>query len=154
VTLAVVLFAVWMLWSGHTEPLIVGFGVASCIAVPALLARLRVLDDESVPLRHALPGLRYAPWILWEIVKANLDVARRIVDPRLPISPRVIRVRMSQRTELGRVVYANSITLTPGTISMELEGDEIVVHALTREAAEGLAEGAMDRRVCRFEGRE
>jgi multicomponent Na+:H+ antiporter subunit E len=64
----------------------------------------------------------------------------------------VIRVKAGQRRDLGRVIYANSITLTPGTVSIDVEGDEILVHALTREAAEGLRSGVMDRKVCEFEG--
>ena len=82
-----------------------------------------------------------------------MDVAKRILSPRLPISPRVIRVKAGQQSDLARVIYANSITLTPGTVSLSLEGDEIEVHALTREAAEELESGKMDRRVTRTEGR-
>ena len=88
-----------------------------------------------------------------EIVKANIAVALRIVSPRLPIRPRVIRVRAGQRTDIGRVIYANSITLTPGTVTVDTEGDHITVHALTPEAAEGVLSGEMDRRVTRVEGR-
>lgn len=67
------------------------------------------------------------------------------------ISPTVVKVRASQATEVGRVIYANSITLTPGTISLELADDTIIVHALTREGAESLKGGDMDRRVTRLE---
>jgi multicomponent Na+:H+ antiporter subunit E len=65
----------------------------------------------------------------------------------------LIRVKTSQRRDAGRVIYANCITLTPGTVSIDVTGDEIVVHALTREAARDLASGEMDRRVTRYEGR-
>jgi multicomponent Na+:H+ antiporter subunit E len=114
--------------------------------------RMRVVDREGAPIEPSLRALVYLPWLLWQIAKANLDVARRILDPRLPIDPRVIRVRASQRRDLARVIYANSITLTPGTVSIDVAGDRITVHALTREAAEGLATGEMDRRVSRVEG--
>jgi multicomponent Na+:H+ antiporter subunit E len=101
-----------------------------------------------LPLR----ALLYIPWLILEVVKSNIDVARRILDPRLPISPRVIEVQASQRRDIGRVIYANSITLTPGTVSIDTDGDRITVHALTEEAAAGLLTGEMDRRVTRFEG--
>jgi multicomponent Na+:H+ antiporter subunit E len=81
-----------------------------------------------------------------------VDVARRILDPKLPISPRLIKVKATQKRDLGRVIYANSITLTPGTVSVKMDGDEITVHALTREAAEGVETGAMDAKVTRLEG--
>ncbi|MFQ5844992.1 MAG: Na+/H+ antiporter subunit E [Planctomycetota bacterium] len=149
--LGLVLFAVWVLWSGHLEPSLLILGLVSCGVVVALTRRMELAEPER------LPGLwwrmvLYAPWLVAAIARANVDVARRILHPRLPIGPRVVRVRAGQRTDLGRVLYANSITLTPGTVSIDMEGDEITVHALTREAAEGLQSGAMDRRVTRMEG--
>jgi multicomponent Na+:H+ antiporter subunit E len=85
-------------------------------------------------------------------VLANLDVARRILTPALPIAPTVIKVKASQKSELGQVIYANSITLTPGTVSLMVEEDGIIVHALSLEAAAELAAGDMDRRVTGMEG--
>ncbi len=102
---------------------------------------------------HLLPRLLlYAPWLVWEVVKANIDVARRILTPSLPISPRMIKVKAGQQSDLGRVIYANSITLTPGTVSVDVEDDTILVHALTKEAADGVETGEMDRKVTRLEG--
>lgn len=82
---------------------------------------------------------------------ANIDVARRILNPKLPIAPMMIRVKASQKGDLARVIFANSITLTPGTVSVDMQGDEIAVHALTPEAAEFDETGEMDRRVSRLE---
>ena len=78
-------------------------------------------------------------------------MARRILDPRLPIDPRVVRVRALQQRHAARVLFANSITLTPGTVSIDVEGDDIVVHALTREAGDEVLAGEMNRRVARAE---
>ncbi len=94
----------------------------------------------------------YWRWLAREVVKANLDVARRILSPSLPISPTVFTLKASQRTNLGRVTFANSITLTPGTVSIDLQGDTIEIHALTQEAAKTLQTGEMDRRVTDMEG--
>ena len=84
-------------------------------------------------------------------MKANLDVMRRIVSPELPISPTIVRLPCTQHTDLGRVMYANSITLTPGTVSIDLDDEYVTVHALTREGAEALATGEMDTRVTALE---
>ncbi len=152
VSLFVVLSVTWLLWSGIFEPLTLTLGLASCIAVVALARRMDVVDHEGAPVEFALRTMLYLPWLLWEIVKANVDVALLILSPRMPISPRMIRVKAGQRTELGMVIYANSITLTPGTVSVDVEGDTIVVHAITREAADGVESGVMDRKVTALEG--
>lgn len=152
VSLFVVLAVVWLLLSGHTDPLLLTLGGLSCALVTWIAHRMEVVDHEGHPVHIGWRAPVYWLWLGWEIVKANLDVARRILDPRLPISPTVSRVHASQKSDLGRVTYANSITLTPGTVSLSVSEDEIEVHALSREAAEALAEGAMDRQVSRFEG--
>ena len=146
VTLAIA----WLLWSGHYtvhEPLIAVFGVASCAFVAWLSVRLvdATIYKPDPPL--GLRASRYIPWLVWQIVKSNVHVVRVILDPRLPIAPRVLRVKASQRRANARVLYANSITLTPGTISCDLIGDTIWVHALTEQTAADLKDGEMDRRV-------
>ena len=151
-SLFVLLFLSWLLLSGIYTGLLLGFGVLSCLLVVAVCRRMNIVNPEGHP-SHLIPGLlRYIPWLLWAIVKANIDVARRIVHPRLPIAPRVIRVAASQKTHLGQVMYANSITLTPGTVTIETDEGTIAVHALTRETAEDVRSGDMDRRVTNMEG--
>jgi multicomponent Na+:H+ antiporter subunit E len=113
---------------------------------------MNVVDREGAPVELPLRALGYLPWLLWEIMKANLHVAGRILRPRMSISPSLVKVRCTQTHDIGRVIYANSITLTPGTVSVDTHGNEITVHALTAEAAQDLLEGSMDRRVTRMEG--
>ena len=151
VSLFLVLYAAWFGLSGHRETLLLALGAFSCLAVVALARRMRIVDGEGVPLPITPRIFYYLPWLAWQILLANVHVARRILHPRMPIHPTLVRVRAGQRTDLGRTVYANSITLTPGTLSMRLAGDEILVHALTRETREDLLEGSMDRRVTRLE---
>ncbi len=153
VALGLVLFAIWLLWSGHYTPLMIAFGVISCAGVVALAGRMQIVDEEGVPVQLGLKPFLYGIWLLKEIVQANLDVARRIINPRLPIRPQMIRIKSSQQGELGRVIFANSITLTPGTVSVDVDGDEVVVHALTDEAAAEDASGEMNRRVTALEER-
>ena len=151
-SLFVLLFLSWLLLSGIYTGLLLGLGVLSCLVVVAVCRRMKIVDPEGHP-NHLIPGLlRYVPWLLWAIVKANIDVVRRILHPRLPIAPRVIRVAASQKTHLGQVMYANSITLTPGTVAIETDEGTIDVHALTRESAEEVRSGDMDGRVTEVEG--
>ena len=152
-SLAVFLSLLWLLLSGYfTEPLLLGLGVASVLSVVFIAYRKEVLDSEGHPV-HLIPrALVYWPWLLKEIVMANIDVAKAILRSPMAISPTVFTVRGSQHSELGRVIYANSITLTPGTVTIALEGEELTVHALTPAGLEGVESGEMDRRVARLEG--
>lgn len=148
---SVVLFAslaaVWLLLSGHYNPLLLAFGALSCAFVLFLARRLGLVDREGMPLHvlQRLPG--YWLWLLGEVVKANIDVARRIVDPKLPVSPRMFEVETRLRTDFLRALYANSITLTPGTIAVDVRDGSILVHALTAEGQAALETGEMDARV-------
>ena len=141
----------WLALSGHFEPLLLSLGLLSAAAVSFVSRRMGIIDAEGQPL-ELMPGLlRYAPWLAKEIVRACIDVAWRIVQPSLPIQPTIIRVPANQRTVTGRVSFANSITLTPGTISLDVADNQIEVHALTDGAAEKLTRGEMARRVCSME---
>lgn len=150
--LFVVLAIIWLLWSGMFEPLILTFGALSCAAVAALCARMRITDPEGTPF-HLLGRVAvYIPWFLKEIVTSNLDVTRRVLARNVPVSPVLFETPASQQTDLGRVVFANSITLTPGTVACEIESDRILVHAIAKEVAEGVLSGEMDRRCTWVEG--
>jgi len=149
---AIILFVFWLLLSGYFTPFLLAMGAASAIAVAALGHRMEVIDHEGHPIHLSWRVLGYWPWLVKEIAKSAWEVSRIIVNPRLPISPTLVRAKTSQKTVVGVVTYANSITLTPGTISVDVKRGEILVHALTREGAKGLLAGEMDRRVARFEG--
>ena len=150
IRLGALLAALWWVLSGHYGALLLSLGAASCALALYLALRMDRIDGEAVPLSlRAGRWLRYAGWLGVEIVKSNLAVARVLVDPRLPIRPSVFQVDATQRTLLGHVVYANSITLTPGTVSIDLHGDAIDVHSLLEPDFESLRE--MDRRVSGME---
>lgn len=151
--LGLAMLALWLLLSGHYVPLILSFGVASCALIVFIAHRLDVIDHEAVPLQLRFGYFGYLAWLGKEITKSNWDVARLVLDPKLPISPTMVWVPATQRTEVGKVIYANSITLTPGTVSVEIENDRILVHAITRDIAAGLECGDMDRRVDAIETR-
>ena len=145
-TFAFLLFGFWVLLSGHFDPLLLGLGLASTLLTVFLARRMDVVDDESYPFRLIVRLLRYHGFLAREVLLANLDVAQRILLPSKSISPRFIDVEVPQRTDLGRVIYANSITLTPGTISVDVANGEILVHALSRSGAEDGAESGSDHR--------
>lgn len=142
----------WLLASGHYTALLITFGVASCTGVVVLCRRMAIVDAEAVPVHLLLRALRYVPWIVYQVVIANIDVARRVLFPASGITPQFFNVVATQRTDLGRVLYANSITLTPGTVSVVVFDDRITVHAISKEGADSLREGEMDRQVSRMEG--
>ncbi len=153
VSLFAFLLAFWLLLSGYFEPFLVAAGIGSALAVALFARRMKVLDGEGHPIHLGLPALLYGPWLGKEIVKSVWTVSRIILDPRLPISPTLVRFRPSQRSIVGLVAHANSITLTPGTITVETEGGEFLVHSLTKASADGCIDSEMDRRVSRLEGR-
>ncbi|WP_417513847.1 Na+/H+ antiporter subunit E [Minwuia sp.] len=151
--LLVVLAAVWLLLSGiYDHSLLFWLGGASCIACVALAIRMDVVDHEGVPLDLGWRIFAYWPWLFVEIVKANIDVVARLLRPTPAISPTLIRTRPLQKSDLGRVIYANSITLTPGTLSIDIDYEHgILVHGLSREGAEGVLTDDMNRRCAGLE---
>jgi multicomponent Na+:H+ antiporter subunit E len=152
-SLAAALFLFWLALSGHYTPFLIGAGLIAALAVAAFGLRMGYADDEGHPVEFLLRGFLYWPWLIVEVAKSAWTVARIIVDPKLPISPRLIRAKISERSAVGIATYANSITLTPGTITVAVNRREreFLVHALTADGAAGLAEGDMDRRVRAFE---
>jgi multicomponent Na+:H+ antiporter subunit E len=155
VSLAAVLFVFWLLLSGHFTPFLVVSGAISALLIAWLGVALGYADEEGHPVEWIGRGLLYWPWLVKEAAKSAIDVSLIVLNPALPISPCLIRVKTSQKTAVGVATYANSITLTPGTITVEVNrrDDEFLVHALTKAGADGLAEGEMDRRVTAMEGR-
>ncbi|MCX7962269.1 MAG: Na+/H+ antiporter subunit E [Burkholderiales bacterium] len=151
-SLAAALYAFWILMSGYLEPFLLGAGLACALAVTWLARRMEIADPEGHPAHLTPAAFGYWPWLVLEILRSGLAVCRIIVDPRLPVSPTLVRFRPSQKTAVGLATHANSITLTPGTLTVAADHDEFLVHGLTRETARATVASEMDRRVRRFEG--
>ncbi len=151
VSLTGFLFAFWLALSGHYTPVLIVAGLTCATLCAYAVTRAGLLDVEAHPIRLLKGAVTYFPWLAWEIAKAAWTVTKIVLNPRLPISPTITVVRASQRTPAGVATYANSITLTPGTITVGVSGDALTVHALVREGADDLEAGGMDRRVSRFE---
>ena len=152
IVLALALAGFWVLLSGYWIPLIIALGVGSIILCVMIARGMDVCDHEGHPIHLTLPRLKYFPWLIKEIVMSNLTVAKAILGAPNAVRPQVLRVRASQSDALGQTVYANSITLTPGTVSIAVEDDYITVHAIMDETADGLRTGDMDARVCELMG--
>lgn len=145
--LSATLAAIWLANSGHYTPLILGLGVLSIALVLRIAYVMDLVDPKAQPVNLTFQYPLYWMWLVKEIVKSNIDVVIRIWLRPKSIDPQVTKLKLSQTTDLGRVVYANSITLTPGTVTLDLQDDELTIHALTAEGVSALSTGDMDRRV-------
>jgi multicomponent Na+:H+ antiporter subunit E len=150
-SMLVALFAAWLLLSGYFQGFLLTLGVLSCVLVVVIALRMDVVDHEAFPIHLTPRILTYWAWLLKEIWLAALDVTKRVLAPSLPIGPAVVELDTTQHSELGQVIYANSITLTPGTYTIRIYGNRVLVHALSQDGVDGLAEGEMDRRVTALE---
>jgi multicomponent Na+:H+ antiporter subunit E len=158
-SLIVLLAVAWALWSGpySLDPLIFAFGVFSVLIVVVLVGRMdRVVDglwqEDRIPgIAFWLRSPRFLAFMFVKVAQSNLRVAHLILDPKL-LDPRLIRTRASQESALGQVIYANSITVTPGTLTLDVRDSELLVHALDSVSAQSVESGEIDRAVCRLEG--
>ena len=151
IILSLSLAAFWLINSGHNTALMLSLGVVSIALVLYIAHRMDVVDHESQPLHLTLKFLGFYAWLSKEIILANFLVVKHIWLGNKTISPTLTIIKASQKTDVGKVIYANSITLTPGTVTVNLEGDRFMVHALLRESIEDLEAGEMDRRVTLLE---
>ena len=153
ILILVTLYAFWLVLSGHYDAWFMISGLVLSVAVLAFCRVKRISDAEGFPVGLIPRALVYWPWLLLEMVKSALRVTRIIMDPRLPISPTIVRVNALETTSVGLTTYGNSITLTPGTLTIEAsEQDRVLwVHALERSGAEGFSDDEMNRRVAWFE---
>ena len=147
VSLGVVLFALWLGLSGHLTPLMLSLGVASTLLTVYIAHRMDVIDHETYPAHMRILLVRFWFFLGREIVAANIDVIKRIFKPGKNISPQLFELPVTQKTDLSRVIYANSITLTPGTVSVNLNKDTVTVHSLSKDGAQDLSSGRMAKAI-------
>jgi len=148
ITLLFTLVAIWFLWSGHVEPFMLLLAAFSIGLSLWISLRMHIVDEEGAPVQMGIrPFTQFAPWLGKEIVESNIEVAKIILSKEMPLNRNLITVQAGPKSQLGKVMLANSITLTPGTVSIKMEGDEILVHALSFEGAAEDLSGEMDRRI-------
>jgi multicomponent Na+:H+ antiporter subunit E len=155
VVTAAIMFGFWVLLSGFFDLIHIAAGIICSILVAYFSHDLLIGKETNARkgLMKFIRFLRYLPWLLYEIFKANIDVAKRTLHPRMPIEPKIINVKTGLKTEIGIVTFANSITLTPGTVTVAASREgEFMVHVIAPKAAEVLNNGEMARRVKEIEG--
>lgn len=143
----------WLLLSGHYTPLMFFFMAVSIALVVWLSSRMQAARYQINPLTQGLRIVRYLAWLVVEIIKASIDVALRVWGLK-PIKPAIHHLPAPQNTELGKTFYANSITLTPGTVTIGFDKNknELIVHAIHEDLFKDLNEGEMGRKIKHVEG--
>lgn len=147
------LLLAWLLWSGIYSTLLIGLGILSCTTVVLLMRHLQFLDAESMPTELFRKIPFYWFWLIKEIIKSNVGVIRIVLDPKLPISPTVITIPCVGKSQALMVTYANSITLTPGSVALDIKDGMVTVHCLTKESASDLEAGRLAEQIKVLESR-
>jgi multicomponent Na+:H+ antiporter subunit E len=146
-SLGILLAVFWALNSGLFKPLMYGLGTASVLLVLVISGRMNVIDSESQPLHLSknIPG--YYLWLLKELVLSNITVVLTIWRGNLQLQPALATIKMDHLSDIGKVIYANSISLTPGTITTDVTENSITVHALDKSSIAEIESGEMEARV-------
>ena len=151
-SLALLLTALWIAMSGHFEGIILALGGISVALVVWLSRRMGVIDGEGVPIRMLPRSGPYVVWLIKEIVVTNIEMLKLVLAGEIRTRPQIVKFRLNQKSDVSRALLANSITLTPGTVTMDVDDNHMYVHALTQEAADDLIGGEMRNRVRAVEG--
>ena len=145
ITLFLLLFGFWLLMSGHYTVLITSLGVVSCLLCVYLTIKGKFLDNETIPIYFFPRLIQYTIWLIKEIFLSNITTAKVILSKSE--EPELFSVKATQNTNEGKVTYANSITLTPGTVTTQIKDNVFEVHALTKEFGDDVRGSEMDRMV-------
>ena len=150
--LFLILLSLWLLMSGHYSILIISLGIISCVFCVYVAKRAKLIDDEGLPI-FFIPRLsNYLIWLFKEILKSNLNTAKVIINGK--VEPETFTVKASQVTDVAKVTYANSITLTPGTVTTKMQKDVFEVHALNSDFGNDVRTNEMDKKVTWLEGKK
>ena len=145
--LLMLLAAAWVLWSGYLKPLLLGLGLLSCLLTVWIVRRMGYFDDETFAFHYDWRLLGFWGWLGLEVVKSSIEVARVVLRPRIDVEPRLVDVDGRELGPVDLAVLGNSITLTPGTLTLDVHEGRLLVHALTADGAASLQGGEMLRRV-------
>ncbi len=148
---SIVLFSLWLLLSGHYGALLLSLGALSSVFVAWVSEKLGLFNNDYSTLKLNLKLPKFLPWFFFEVLKSNIDVSKRILHPKLPIEPNIMSLDASQHGDVATALYANCITLTPGTYSLDLDSNNIEVHSLTKALAEDLQTGEMSKHIAALE---
>ena len=138
------LFGLWVLLSGRLDAFHLSVGFLGAALIAWVNTKSRHLDEPPLPLARIV---LYLPWLFWKIVKSSLNITKIILDPKLPVNPRLIQYRTDLGNNTAVVLLGNSITLTPGTVTIEVSSNELVIHALDDGSSRGLESRTMERKI-------
>ncbi len=151
--LGLLLVAGWLLWSGLFKPLLLALGALSCVLTLYLVRRMGYFDNDTFAFRYNLRLLGFWGWLGREIVKSSLEVAGVVLHRKLDVHPKVVTLDASELDPVDQALLGNSITLTPGTLTLDVHEGRLLVHAMTAEGAAALQQGEMQRRVTELRSR-
>jgi len=150
---AIAMFIFWILLSGEFTFILITSGVVASLIVAYLSHDIFVgKADLKTETGRVFKFIVYIPWLLWEIILANVEIAYLVLNPKPLVDPQIVRFKHDLKTDLGIVTLAHSITLTPGTVTVEADREEFVIHAIWQKSAEGIIGGEMQRKVKKIEG--
>ncbi|MEA2108886.1 MAG: Na+/H+ antiporter subunit E [Pseudomonadota bacterium] len=145
------LLPLWLLLSGHYDLFHIGIGILCCALVSLFSAGL-LFTSANITTHHIVMGrfILYIPWLIYQIILANILVAKLVLSPKLKIEPQVFSFKSKLKSDVAQTTYGNSITLTPGTITIDIKDDEVYVHALAGNFKDDLLTGEMERRISKI----
>jgi multicomponent Na+:H+ antiporter subunit E len=143
IILFAVLFLCWFVFSGHSEPLYLAIGALSCLITVVVAAKCKIINVPNVKISI----IGYFFWLAGQVIASAWDVTKRVWSPKLHIQPQFVELDNVQNSDIGRTIYGNSITLTPGTVTVDMEKSYLLVHALTEIGADEIKSGTMDKKV-------
>ena len=150
---AIAMFIFWILLSGEFTFILITSGVVASLIVAYLSHDIFVgKADLKTETGRVFKFIVYIPWLLWEIILANVEIAYLVLSPKPLVDPQIVRFKNDLKTDLGIVTLAHSITLTPGTVTVDANREEFVIHAIWQKSAEGIISGEMQRKVKKIEG--
>jgi multicomponent Na+:H+ antiporter subunit E len=150
---AIAMFIFWILLSGEFTFILITSGVVASLIVAYLSHDIFVgKADLKTEIGRVFKFIVYIPWLLWEIILANVEIAYLVLNPKPLIDPQLVHFKNDLKTDLGIVTLAHSITLTPGTVTVEANREEFIIHAIWQKSAEGIIGGEMQRKVKKIEG--
>ncbi len=145
--MAVLLIVAWLLWSGFLKPLLVGLGIFSTGLTLWVVKRMGYFDNELFAFRYGARLLPFWAWLGGEMLRSSIEVARIVISPTMRIDPQVVEVPIKDFGLVDQALLGNSITLTPGTLTLDVHDDRLLVHVLTKAGSDELLGGEMSRRV-------
>lgn len=151
--LAFLLVAAWLLWSGLYKPLLLILGAVSTVLTLWIVRRMGYFGADVFAFRYNFRLIGFWGWLGAEIVRSSIAVARHVLSPTLKVEPRIVRLDASDLEPVDQALLGNSITLTPGTLTLDADQGQLLVHALDVDGAQGLVNGEMLRRVQGLRGK-